>query len=97
MMQECAPWARQQMGSNCCGAASAITVAEGNNIPKTHSNKSAAIRRITVSVQQRQPWCWTGPRRILECLALYQGTTLVGPYKAQQMRALAPEALPKKH
>jgi hypothetical protein len=62
-------------GSNCCGAASAITVAEGNNVPKTHSNKSAAIRRITVRVQQRQPWCWTGPRRILECLALYQGTT----------------------
>jgi hypothetical protein len=34
------------MGSNCCGAASAITVAEGNNVPKTHSNMTAAIRRM---------------------------------------------------
>jgi hypothetical protein len=34
------------MGSKCCGAASAITVAEGNNAPKTHSNMTAAIRRM---------------------------------------------------
>jgi hypothetical protein len=34
------------MGSNCCGAASANTVAEGNNVPKTNTNMSAAIRRM---------------------------------------------------
>jgi hypothetical protein len=34
------------MGSNCCGAASAIIVADGNNVPKTHSNMTAAIRRM---------------------------------------------------
>jgi hypothetical protein len=34
------------MGTNCGGAASAATVAEGNNVPKTHSNTSAAIRRM---------------------------------------------------
>jgi hypothetical protein len=34
------------MGSNCGGAASAITVADGNNVPKTHSNMTAAIRRM---------------------------------------------------
>jgi hypothetical protein len=34
------------MGSNCCGATSAITVADGNNVPKTHSNMTAAIRRM---------------------------------------------------
>jgi hypothetical protein len=34
------------MGNNCCGAASAVTVADGNNAQKTHSNTSAAIRRM---------------------------------------------------
>jgi hypothetical protein len=34
------------MGNNCCGAASAVTVAEGNNVPKTHNNTTAAIRRM---------------------------------------------------
>jgi hypothetical protein len=34
------------MGSNCCGAASAIAVAEGSDVQKTHSNMSAEIRRM---------------------------------------------------
>jgi hypothetical protein len=34
------------MGTNCCGAASAIIVADGNNAAKTHSNTNAAIRRM---------------------------------------------------
>jgi hypothetical protein len=34
------------MGNNCCGAASAVTVAEGNNVPNTHSSTTAAIRRM---------------------------------------------------
>jgi hypothetical protein len=34
------------MGTSCCGEASTTAVAEGNSVPKTHSNRNAATRRM---------------------------------------------------